>query len=450
MDYNNDDIIIARATPVGKSALAIIRISGNSLSNIIASTFHNKIFKPNIMGLQDIQVGGTGDIIDSCMVVYYKNPKSFTGEDMLEIFCHGNDRIVENIIKEFIQLNVRIAYPGEFSYRAFKNGKIDLLQAESIASKINQNSDQYGVALQNLEKGITSKKISSLRKDILNIRSIIEHELDFNEEEITHLGITDIKQKFNSIITEIELILNWSLYLQKIEQGYKVVFLGAPNVGKSTLFNRIVGQDRAIVTEIKGTTRDVLENQIYIKGLPFVFYDTAGYRDTQDTIEKIGVNKTKEMIEKADVVLLLDEHSPNTQYEVLLKENPLLNEKQIIFVKTKCDAGVKMTTEGIIEISCDKDLGVDVLLTRLYTMCGENIEKESASNIALCNMRQIRLLNQIKSVFVESLACLEVSTEMDLIASQLKGASDAFDELLGKMAPNEVLNNIFKGFCVGK
>jgi len=154
--------------------------------------------------------------------------------------------------------------------------------------------------------------------------------------------------------------------------------------------------------------------------------------------------------EKADVILLLDEHRPNTQYEVLLKENPLLNEKKIIFVKTKCDAGVKMTPEGIIEISCHKDLGVDVLLTRLYTMCGENIEKESASNIALCNMRQIRLLNQIKSVFVESLACLEVSTEMDLIASQLKGASDAFDELLGKMAPNEVLNNIFKGFCVGK
>ena len=136
MDYNNDDIIIARATPVGKSALAIIRISGNSLSNIIASTFHNKIFKPNIMGLQDIQVGGTGDIIDSCMVVYYKNPKSFTGEDMLEIFCHGNDRIVENIIKEFIQLNVRIAYPGEFSYRAFKNGKIGF-----IASGVNRFKD---------------------------------------------------------------------------------------------------------------------------------------------------------------------------------------------------------------------------------------------------------------------------------------------------------------------
>ena len=450
MDYNNDDIIIARATPIGKSALAIIRISGNSLTNIIDSTFNNKVFKPNMMGLENIRVRCTGNIIDSCMVVYYKNPKSFTGEDMLEVFCHGNDRVVENIIKEFIQLNIRIAYPGEFSYRAFKNGKIDLLQAESIASKINQNSDHYGVALQNLEKGVTSKKISRLRKDILNIRSIIEHELDFNEEEITHLGITDIKHKFNSIITEIDVILNWSLYLQKIEQGYKVLFLGAPNVGKSTLFNHIVGQDRAIVTEIKGTTRDVLENQIYIKGLPFVFYDTAGYRDAQDTIEKIGINKTKEMIEKADIVLLLDEHCPSTQYDVLLKENPLLNEKQTIFVKTKCDSGVKLKKEGIIEVSCHKDLGIDVLLTQLYTMCGKSIEKESSANIALCNMRQIKLLNQIKSVFIELLARLEVSTEMDLIASQLKDASDAFDELLGKMTPSEVLNNIFKGFCVGK
>ena len=450
MDYNNNDIIIARATPVGKSALAIIRVSGNSLEKIITFFFNHTPLKPNLMQLNNIKVGGKGNVIDSCMVVYYKSPKSFTGEDMLELFCHGNDRIVENIIREFLLLNIRIAYPGEFSYRSFKNGKIDLLQAESIASKINQNSDQYGVALQNLESGFTSKKLQDLRGAVLNLRSILEYELDFNEEEITHLGVEEIKQQFKAIIKKIEQVLSWSVRLQKIEQGYRVVFLGVPNVGKSTLFNRLVGEDRAIVTEIKGTTRDLLESQIYIKGVPFVFYDTAGYRVAEDTIEKIGVNKTKGAIQDADIVLLLDDYNPAKQYEKLIQEGLSLIDKRLLFIKTKCDSGVKNHTDNIIEISCEKDLGIDKLLTELFTLCGEGLEKESATNIALCNMRQINLLNQIHCVFLEALGSLDRLESMDLVASQLKDATDAFDELLGKLAPNEVLNNIFKGFCVGK
>ena len=352
MDYNNNDIIIARATPVGKSALAIIRVSGNSLEKIITFFFNHTSLKPNLMQLNNIKVGGKGNVIDSCMVVYYKSPKSFTGEDMLELFCHGNDRIVENIIREFLLLNIRIAYPGEFSYRSFKNGKIDLLQAESIASKINQNSDQYGVALQNLESGFTSKKLQDLKGAVLNLRSILEYELDFNEEEITHLGVEEIKQQFKAIIKKIEQVLSWSVRLQKIEQGYRVVFLGVPNVGKSTLFNRLVGEDRAIVTEIKGTTRDLLESQIYIKGVPFVFYDTAGYRVAEDTIEKIGVNKTKGAIQDADIVLLLDDYNPAKQYEKLIQEGLSLTDKRLLFIKTKCDLGVKNHTDNIIEISC--------------------------------------------------------------------------------------------------
>jgi tRNA modification GTPase len=450
MDYNNNDIIIARATPIGRSALAIIRLSGNNLTQIIQTFFATKNgFTPNLVELKNIKSISQNIIIDSCMIVYYKNPKSFTGEDMLEIFCHGNDVIVENIINEFIEYNVRVAYPGEFSYRAFKNGKIDLMQAESIAEKINQNSNQYGVALQNLEKGVTSQKMQDLRNGILNLYSIIEHELDFNEEEITHLQKKQTIDSIKKLTLEVEHILNWSLKLQKIEKGYKVMLLGVPNAGKSTLFNRLLGKERAIVTDIKGTTRDVLECNLDIHGVPFVFYDTAGFRKSADKIETLGINKTKQLAQNADFIIMLDEANPVLQYSKLTKENKFLKDKEIIFVKTKCDNGANNKNE-FIEISCLNDLGIDALLTTLLTKIDLNTDREDASNLALCNMRQINLLKQINFVFKGVLNNLNQNVEMDIIASQLREAIDVFEELLGKMTSNEILNNIFKGFCVGK
>ena len=320
MDYNNKDVIIARATPVGKSALAIIRLSGLSLKNVLAKVFIKKTFQPNMIQLRKIKEIKSKTTIDSCMVVFYKAPKSFTGEDMLEIFCHGNDRIVNKIISEFFHCNVRIAYPGEFSYRAFKNGKIDLMQAESIAEKINQNSEQYGVALQNIEDGNTSKKITALRESVLNIQSVIEHELDFNEEEVTHITYKNIADKFKKIIKEIKIILHVSLYLQKIEGGYNVVFIGVPNAGKSTLFNKLIGTDKAIVTNIKGTTRDALEANINIKGIPITLYDTAGYRNTKNKIESLGVLKTKSVAKNSDIIIMIDEKDPVKVHRALLRE----------------------------------------------------------------------------------------------------------------------------------
>lgn len=450
MDYNNNNIIIARATPIGKSALAVIRVTGQKLEGLIFSIFNCNSFIPNFMQLKKVKIKNTNIVVDSCMVVFYKSPKSFTGEDMLEISCHGNDRIVNKIIEQFLNKSVRIAYPGEFSFRAFKNGKIDLMQAESIASKINQNSDQYGVALQNLEKGATSKKINQLRKSILTIQSVIEHELDFSEEEISHMSIVDVIKKFKEIILDIENILNWSMSLQKIEQGYKVVLLGTPNAGKSTLFNKIIGTDKAIVTEIKGTTRDVNEANIHISGVPFSLFDTAGYRNTDDKIESLGIQKTISMSQNADFILVLDDNDPIAQHKILIDENPFLKNKQTIYIKTKCDNGVNNDKNKVIETSCNKNLGLDSLLTVLLTITNLDLDKNDASNIALCNIRQINLLKQIKLVFEDAMNSLENNIEMDIVASQLKGATDMFDELLGKMTSNEILNNIFKGFCVGK
>ena len=193
MDYNNQDIIIARATPIGKSALAAIRLSGSKVKNAAKGIIKFSNLRPNDIKYKKINSPTKKSIIDTSMVSYYSAPKSFTGEDMIEIFCHGNDIIVDNIIDEFLKKGVRIAYPGEFSYRAFKNGKIDLLQAESIAAKINQNSKQYGVALQNIESGYTSNRLVELREEIVHTLTIIEHELDFNEEEINHTSVEKIQ-----------------------------------------------------------------------------------------------------------------------------------------------------------------------------------------------------------------------------------------------------------------
>ena len=449
MDYNNSDIIIARATPIGKSALAVIRVSGENLDDLLSHFFPKKLFVPQLASLQKIKKLNTNIVLDTCIILYYKNPKSFTGEDMLEISCHGNDLNVEQIINEFIKLGIRLAYPGEFSYRAFKNSKIDLIQAESIAAKITCNSNQYGVALQNLENGSTSNKLQKLRKNIINMQAIIEHELDFNENEITHLNKKEIQKKFRELYQEIQKIIDWSLYLQVLDSGYKVSIIGPPNVGKSTLFNRIAGSDKAIVTPIKGTTRDVLEASIQMEGVPFKFYDTAGYRVTKNKIESMGIEKTINISKKSDIILMLDSKEPREKFNLLLEKNQILKTKTVLFVKTKCDKKTEKNKKEL-HISCKNDLGIDQLLTKILTIISVNSQKNNSNSAALCNKRQISLLEQSNKILDEIINNLNNNVEMDIVASQTKGVVNLIEELLGKITSTEVLNNIFKGFCVGK
>ena len=451
MDYNNQDIIIARATPIGKSALAIIRLSGLGLKVAIRKIINCKTLKPNTVHLKKINSTKGTHVIDSCMVAYFESPKSFTGEDMIEITCHGNDVIVQKIVNEFIDSGVRIAYPGEFSYRALKNGKIDLIQAESIATKINQNTAAFAVALDNIESGYTSEQLKLLRKEILNILSIIEHELDFNEEEINHLSVDKIKSTFIDIIKKIRAIINYSLDLEKKESGYRVSLIGLPNVGKSTLFNRLVGKDRAIVTDIKGTTRDIIESQLTYKGVPINLYDTAGYRKTKDKIEKIGVSKTIDCALTSDILVFIDDNDPVAQYGEFSDAFSEINKIKVVFVKSKCDLNGSFKNDAdYINLSSKSDIGIESLLTNLLTTIESLNNKYTFSSVALCNARQIKLLEEIESLFLVALKNLNLGLDMDIIASEIKDGANLFDELLGKMTSDEVLNKIFAGFCVGK
>ena len=451
MIYNNNDVIIARSTPIGVSALAMIRISGQNLDYLLKLILKSKKVRPRYNYLVDfMSFSESPYFIDSCVVVYYKGPKSFSGEDMIEISCHGSDFIVNSIINEFIAVGLRVAYPGEFSYRSFMNGKIDLLQAESIASKISLNSNLYGVALKNVENGDFSKSVSGLRDKLFETITIIEHELDFNEEEITHISTNKIISECLLIQNKIESILKKTHNVKKINEGYNVAILGYPNVGKSSLFNRIVGSNKAIVTSIEGTTRDILEANVSIENIPFTFYDTAGYRQSTDKIETMGIEKSIDLIKKSDVVIIMDDNNPQSVYKDIIEKNQNLENKHIIFVKSKCDNYKNIISKNFIPISSLKNKGIDSLLTNLLTIASDKIDKGSFSNGILCSERQILLFTSAQKIISSTISCLKAGQSMDLISLSLREVVDVLDEIIGKVYSDDVLNNIFKGFCVGK
>ena len=452
MNYYNNDVIIAQSTPLGSSAIAVIRVSGENLNNFFPLIFKNKKIAPRYSYAVELKGFNSKELIDTCVIVYYKAPASFTGEDMLEISCHGNEIIVEKIINQFILKGVRIAYPGEFSYRAFQNNKIDLMQAESIAEKIALNSGAYGVALQNIENGTISRKFESLKKSLLHTLSIIEHELDFNEDEVTHLSVGSIKNDFINIEQELNIMLDGYSLIQKINQGYQVVILGPPNAGKSTLFNTILGVDKSIVTHIEGTTRDVLESKIILQNIPFTFYDTAGYRQTKDVIEGLGIKRGLDRVGGADVVLIIDEKNPKKILKNLIKEGIIAVEQKTLCIKTKCDKLKKgvVVDNAEIQLSAKNNVGIRLLLTHLLTLVSKNVDLSTYKNIAVCNERQRLLVKKAKEKTAVILTELNNGYSMDIIASSCRDFVEIIEELLGQITSNDVLNNIFKGFCVGK
>ena len=282
--------------------------------------------------------------------------------------------------------------------------------------------------------------------------SIIEHELDFNEEEITHLNVSSIKSDFMTIEQEINIMLEGYSIIQKINQGYRVVILGVPNAGKSTLFNAILGVDKSIVTHIEGTTRDVLESKILLKNIPFTFYDTAGYRKTNDIIEGLGIKRGLGKVGDADVVLIIDEKKPKKILNSLIKEGVLDSEQKILCIKTKCDDLQKgVMFENIeIQLSAKNNVGISLLLTQLLTLVSKSVEVSTYQNTALCNERQYLLVKRAQEEVGVILQELNSGCSMDIVASSCRGFVEIVEELLGQITSNDVLNNIFKGFCVGK
>jgi tRNA modification GTPase len=445
------DTIVANATPLMPSAVSIIRISGKDALKIGQSLFSNKKeIEPRKVyfgKFYDLE----GNLIDEGIFIYFKAPHSFTGEDVVEIQTHGSVPVVKKIINETIKLGARFAQPGEFTKRAFLNGKIDLTQAEAIAQLIEAKTEKASKAAVNILEGKLSRQVKKLRNTLLNVESLIEAELNF-PEDVEEIPLEEVRNEINSVIEQIKELLSTYKKGKLITEGIKLAIAGRPNVGKSSLFNAIVGYERAIVSDIKGTTRDFIEESLNIEGIPVKLIDTAGIRESSDQIEKIGIQKTKEKLNEADIVIFVFDAS-----EGLTDEDIKIYEE----IKHKLPIIVGNKTDLILDKKHKKYYFKDIIFTSTKTKEGiQNLEKEILKRLDLneekdseiyINLRhQIALENSLRILekIINNLEQYENFKEILIL--EIREAKEYLSEILGEITTEDILGNIFSTFCIGK
>lgn len=460
----NQDTIVALASPPGAGAIAVIRISGPDAITIGASVFksiHQKDLSKQ--PTHTVHLGHIVDdnrMIDEVLATVFKNPKSYTGEDTIEFSCHGSSYIQQEIINLLLRSGCRHAQPGEFTLRAFLNGKMDLSQAEAVADLIaSENEAAHQVAIQQMRGGFSSE-IATLREELLNFASLIELELDFAEEDVE---FADRKQ-FEQLLVKIENVLKKLIDSfatgSVIKAGIPVAIAGAPNAGKSTLLNTLLNEERAIVSEIAGTTRDAIEDELSIGGIGFRFIDTAGIRETIDTIETIGITKTFEKINQARLVLFLCDvfayakNLPQLENEYLQIKNKY-PQKQVLLIANKTD---KLSSDEIqkfrqhfpdaIFISALKKDGIEQLKEKLLSLV--NTGALTSGDTIVTNARHYDSLNKALEEIKKVQHGLQENLSGDLLAIDIRQALYYFGEITGQVTNDELLGNIFANFCIGK
>ncbi|MAV59443.1 MAG: tRNA uridine-5-carboxymethylaminomethyl(34) synthesis GTPase MnmE [Candidatus Marinimicrobia bacterium] len=442
---NNNYPIAAIATPLGIGALAIIRISGFSLESIYYSlTKRKNTLISHKASLCSIYSAINNSKIDSCIIIYYKGPKSFTGEDVIEINCHGGNLIPQMILETLSFMGIKNAAPGEFSLRAFLNNKIDLLQAESLSSLISAKNDlSHSIALKNLS-GFFTQQISFLEHELKTLLTILENELNFNENEITFSSKNNILKSLSGVCKTLKKLDNSSAFGSIINSGYRILLLGRPNVGKSSLFNFLLGKNRAIISEVAGTTRDVIEANSEIKNIPVCFVDTAGYWESDDFLEILGIKKTVKEINSADLVLFLDDKDPINEFNNTdLKINP----NKLIFVKTKEDTVlINNKSNNFIKISTLKGFGINDLTNQIFEM----FKFKNNSGPVITSNRQKNLIKASLKITIQSIDMIKTDLEMDLVVSNIRDILFNLKSLIGKVYEKDVIDDIFNKFCVGK
>ena len=440
-----NDTIVALCSGAIKSAISVIRVSGNDSFNIVNSIFSNKKEKLHQKAYYGF-IKENDEIVDEVMVTYYVGPKSFTAEDMVEISCHGNMYIVSKIIELIISNGARLAENGEFTKRAFLFNRIDLVNAESINDLINANSKQAVKLAMSGLNGLTSEYVLKLSDDLLNVISQIEVNIDYPEyDDVEQLRYDSVLPSINEFINQLDKVIDDTKKGQTIKDGIDTVIVGRPNVGKSSLLNAMLKEDKAIVTNIAGTTRDIVEGKIDFYGLTLNLIDTAGIRKSDDVIENIGINKSLKSLEKAQLVLLVIDGS-----EALTKEDEELLEKtkdyKRIIVINKNDNDIKVNIENAVYISSlNKDL------KQLEERIKEEFKDLSYNDEPLLfNARQLGLLNKAKESLLSAKNEAENGQVIDIIAIDLQAAYGCILEILGKRNKVDLLDNIFSKFCLGK
>lgn len=460
------DTIVALASPAGAGAIAVIRVSGDKAIRICSGIFksvHGKVLaaqKTHTIHLGHIVDGDR--TLDEVLVSLFKGTNSYTGEPTVEISCHGSSYIQQEIIQLLLRSGCRAAKAGEFTLRSFINGKMDLSQAEAVADLIaSDNEASHQIAMQQMRGGF-SNEIAELRQELLNFASLIELELDFSEEDVEFADRTQFKELIARITQVLKRLIDSFATGNVIKNGIPVAIVGEPNVGKSTLLNALLNEERAIVSDIAGTTRDTIEDELSIGGIGFRFIDTAGIRETTDTIEGLGIKKTFEKIKQAQVVVYLFDASQNAQgenyKEVILEIEKIKNQfplKPLVIVANKVDALEKSSINSLQSeianlhlLSAKENIGVDELKAKLLEFVNTGALRNDETIVT--NSRHydalLKALEEIEKVQYG----LDSGLSGDLMAIDIKEALYHFGEITGQVTNDELLGNIFANFCIGK
>ncbi|BCG65567.1 MAG: tRNA modification GTPase [Methyloprofundus sp.] len=448
MHITHPDTIAAIATPPGNGGVGIIRISGTKAISIAQQLLNKKLQAryAHYASFYDAQ----GEVIDSGLALLFPNPASFTGEDVIEVQGHGGAVILDMLLKRILALGCRMANPGEFSERAFLNGKIDLAQAEAIADLIESSTEQSARSAQKSMQGIFSKQVNAFVEELIELRIYVEAAIDFVDEEIDFLTDGVVENRVIRLLDAIEAILATAQQGRLLRDGMTVVLAGKPNAGKSSLLNALAGHEAAIVTDIAGTTRDVLKERIQIDGMPLHIIDTAGLRDSDNAIEQEGVRRAHAEIQKADkILLLIDANNPES--ESILATLPkgisvtkIYNKIDLLNIQPELIENQHGTQ---IYLSIKKGIGMDLLTQHLKQSVGF---AGAADNVFIARRRHIEALNKGLEYVRNALMQLQQHQAGELVAEDLRQAQNYLAKITGEFSSDDLLGKIFSSFCIGK
>lgn len=445
------DTIAAVATPPGRGGVGIVRISGNAAKAIAEKITHKNLI-PREALFSDF-VDHENNTIDQGIVLYFQAPHSFTGEDVVELQAHGSPWVLDELLKTIFYFGARMARPGEFSERAFLNNKIDLTQAEAIADLINAQTETAARSASKSLQGAFSKKINALREALIRLQMFVEASIDFPEEEIDFIQESKVQADLKKIIDQLKELFNTAKQGVLLQEGISIVIAGKPNAGKSSLLNALAQKETAIVTDIPGTTRDVLKEKIELDGVPVHVIDTAGLRESDDPVEKIGVARAFSEIENADVLLWIEDATTSRDLKdsAWVRFQTLAKNKPFFIIQNKLDLLKQKSflneAEKIIGISIKENAGIDLLKNTLKKEIGFHCDSE---NIFIARRRHLDALERALVSLHQANDALQKTRAYEFLAEELRVAQKALGEITGAFTADDLLGKIFSEFCIGK
>ncbi|TCO72594.1 tRNA uridine-5-carboxymethylaminomethyl(34) synthesis GTPase MnmE [Chromatocurvus halotolerans] len=453
-----DDTIVAIATAPGRGGVGIVRLSGPQSDTITARLTQGTALKPRHATRVTVH-DANGELLDDGLALRFPGPHSFTGEDVVELHCHGGPILLDLVVQAACHAGARTALPGEFSRRAFLNDKIDLTQAEAIADLINSTTAAAARNASRSLTGVFSARIDALVEAVIGLRVYVEAAMDFPEEEVDFLAEGDVGARLEDLLTQLDAVMTAARQGSRIREGMKLVIAGAPNAGKSSLLNALAGRDTAIVTDVAGTTRDLLHENIDIDGLPLHIVDTAGLRDSADAVEKEGIRRALAEIQEADRVLLVvdDSHLPDTVDQAMLWPPgivPLPDGTGLTLIRNKCDlsgrpSGIVATETGAeITLCARSGFGVETLRQHLRDVAG--LDASVVETPFSARRRHLESLARARRYLVSAIAQLRDAGAGELVAEDLRCCQDQLGDITGRVTSDQLLGEIFSSFCIGK